>query len=617
MATGPITLLVDPPAQVYYDENGEYVLSWHGPKFIGNPVGFPQDPAHAVAFNMNNDTVPETIHTRHGVFGSGTPLNDWTVTNGTKSSASYGLTQDKFVTSDHFQSDIYGLGGQGFGGSGSFSVLKVVSTGGDVDITTPLVEATNGNAFGTPLWTARALMASDALVDRQVFFIVGGVEQGNYPLIYPPTMLPAGGVTVIHGADSENTIVAAAGAFGVRIKGTTNGEIFYLLQMGSNTIDEVGGIGFWPVAKGGTYPTEFLPDTEAFNPVTIWAGSTGASQASTGESFWWVSVTEDHVPDDTNFVLLARFHEMVRPVNHYGEELGIMNLGRAEAIITFDPTPGMYAEIGVSDEFSFDPLLPRKCVADLYNEDFSIEAGYPEFDHEIDYTGRNFVTYGLTVTPEYTEVHRGTESQSEPWTKAPYRGWLGMELVTPSDPVRFAPGHGRAHFHPSIGAYREMAIASRPLTAGEWAYLADPDGVWSMGMFSQPELATVTGLDAPLYRGDDRAAIVEIQDEDGNPIPLHGLTVWMTYKDQSDNDNDDDAALFKFSAEISPAGAIVAGTGFEIIDALAGTLRAKFTVPAVSVRYDVQVQNIDGDIRTLVTGAFGPTQDVTKRETLP
>jgi hypothetical protein len=614
MATGPITLLVDPAAQVYYDENGEHALPWHGPKFIGSPVGFPQDPPHAAAFTLNNTDFPETIVNRHGMYGAGTPLSDWTVTNGTKSSASYGETKNKIPDSDHFQSDIYGSSGQGYAqsnGNGSFTVLKAVSTGGDMDITTPLAKDS-----GTS-WTARALMASSALVDREARFIINGVEQGVFPALYPPHMIPAGGVTVVHGAHDTGVQGTTGQAFGVRIKGTTVGEIFYLLMMGTSTVDEQGGVGFWPSSVDGVYPTEMLQDVAGAGVTTAWAGAIGNSLAHTGEAFWWVEITSDHIPDDRNFVLMARFHEGVRPVDHYGEEMGILNIGRYQAIYDYDETPGMFAEIGISDEYSFDPLLPRSVAADIYNATFGIDNSTPRFEHEIDYTGTNFVTYGLTVTALETEVRRGTESLALPWTKPPYAGWMGVDLVTPSDPLRFAPGHGRDHFHPSIGFYREMAIASRPLTDGEWAFLAESAGVWSFNMLAYPRLARIEGLETPLYRGDDRAAIVTIMDEDGDPVPLHGLKVWLTFKATGDNAGTDDAALLKFSAEIDASGAIIAGTGFEIVDALAGTLRARFEVPTQSMVYDVQVENLDGEIRTLLNGSVATSNDVTKRETLP
>jgi hypothetical protein len=113
MATGPFTLLVNPPAGTYEDAAGSHELDWHGPVFVGNPVGFPQDPAHAVAFTMPIHSYPETIVNRHGMFGGGTPLNDWTVTNGTKASQSYSATRGKFATSNHFQSAIYGARAHG------------------------------------------------------------------------------------------------------------------------------------------------------------------------------------------------------------------------------------------------------------------------------------------------------------------------------------------------------------------------------------------------------------------------------------------------------------------------------------------------------------------------
>lgn len=621
MAKGPITLLVDPAVALYQDRTGIHTLPWHGPQLIGRPVRIFDQPNHAVAFTANIGDIPATIVNRHGMFGSGTPLSDWTVTNGTKSSQSYSATVNKFTDNDFFQSDIYGYSGQGFGfasnsRNGSFTVLKAVSTGGDMDITTPLAVDS-----GTQ-WTARALLASDAAVDRRATFIINGVEHGMNPAFYPAHMIPAGGLTVLHGAhDFGQPQATASQAFGVRVKDTAVGEAFYLLQMGTNDIDEHGGIAFWPVSgPGNVYPTTMLDDVTGLGTVTPWEGAVGNSIAHSADAFWYVEATALHIPDDTNFVLLARFHEMVRPVDHYGEEIGVFNIGRYQAIYDYDTTPGMMAEIGVSDEFTFDPLLPRVCVADIYNattDSKGVAANFPRLDHTVESSGVNFHTYGLTITPTYTTVHRDTESATETWDRPPWRGWMGFDLPTPDDPIRFAPGHGRDHFHPSIGAYREMAIAERPLTDGEWAYLADPDAIWSFNMFAPPAIAVASGLESPLYRGDDRAIILQIQDEDGDPVPLHGLKVWATLKDKSDGSTTDDSALIKASAEFDPTGAIVGGAGIEPIDLLAGTFRVPFEVPSQNVKFDVQTVNVSGELRTILTGAFDTTPDITKRETMP
>lgn len=128
---------------------------------------------------------------------------------------------------------------------------------------------------------------------------------------------------------------------------------------------------------------------------------------------------------------------------------------------------------------------------------------------------------------------------------------------------------------------------------------------------TKPHTATLTGLDAPLYRGDDRQVTIAITDADGDAVPLYGCTVWFTVKSAGDTRSDDLNALAQCTAVIGNDGALT-GSGITADDIASGSLNAAFTVPLGACKYDVQVRDVNGAVRTIASGTFTGAGDVTR-----
>jgi hypothetical protein len=172
-------------------------------------------------------------------------------------------------------------------------------------------------------------------------------------------------------------------------------------------------------------------------------------------------------------------------------------------------------------------------------------------------------------------------------------------------------GHPQSYWNVSLTLHRDVAVFGRTLTAAELAFLEDPASVWGYNMFAPPASVTVSGLSGTLYTGDTATVDLTVRDADGDPIPLYGHSVWLTIKSATDTSTDDDDALAQCDAAFDPDGSISAGSGMAAVDLLAGQVRATFTVPAQAGKWDIQVRDIDGRIRTLATGTISPQAQVT------
>lgn len=203
---------------------------------------------------------------------------------------------------------------------------------------------------------------------------------------------------------------------------------------------------------------------------------------------------------------------------------------------------------------------------------------------------------------------------------------LSLDNATPVTGTRDRPigtfGAGAIVFMAPAGAqyaFGKFSTFDRPLTDGERAYLEDANALYLFNMFAPPATATLTGLDAPLYRGDDRQVTIAITDADGDAVPLYGASVWFTGKKRRVSEDADTDAPVRCSVEIGVDGSSTTSTGLESLDAGSGSVTFTFQV-SDDVRvlsYDVQVEDINGDIRTIASGSVPVSLDITRRTTTP
>jgi len=110
-----------------------------------------------------------------------------------------------------------------------------------------------------------------------------------------------------------------------------------------------------------------------------------------------------------------------------------------------------------------------------------------------------------------------------------------------------------------------------------------------------------------LYRGDDRTAAVAIMDLAGVPLDLTGTALQFTVKRRV-ADPDDDAVIVK-----------TIGAGITITDEAAGEAEVVFdaadtdTLPTgPHYRWDIQVIDDTGKVRTVAAGRFVIRADITR-----
>lgn len=603
MATGPMTLLVDPVAGTYEDAAGVHDLPWHGPKLIGGRLGAVSDQyplaSQDAAATRDKSAVcvtagfsgPFVNHMPHGRVSTSGSLAHATAANATLSAAitlailsDWGDwdAQPLFV-------DAYGRGGFVAFGSGNAGRIGILTA---TDPNAQVTFLSDASASGTYL--VFAMVANDAAAPRQMQMVVNGALVGS------PVTVPARTFAAINAYAS----ITGAQSVGFRVIDAQAGEKVYFGDIAAIPSDSLTPM-LVPMLPGNatSAPNEVYDPANVVNPITIWDGTAYSSTANQGESFWYVPVTAAHLPEE-RMMTVSRFAylhwplpdtwlvgtvQFVRYTNTY-DAIFAVNGAITGGAATWE-TYG-YGSGGVS-------IGGASVTADL-------SAPSPEFQ-----------TLGVGWNDDEIILRLGDEQGSA--TRA---NWEGTEFpfLGIAEEMLFQPGASLDFWAPSVAAYRHQAIFGRLLTDAEWTYLQDPASVWHFNLFAEPVSASISGLDEPLYRGDDREVTITVLDADGDPVPLYGHTVWFTGKHPSLlRESTDDRALLALYVTIGNDGAITASNGVESIDAANGAITFSFEVPSDTpqVHYDVQVEDINGDISTLAKSVFPVRPDVTRRETTP
>jgi hypothetical protein len=152
---------------------------------------------------------------------------------------------------------------------------------------------------------------------------------------------------------------------------------------------------------------------------------------------------------------------------------------------------------------------------------------------------------------------------------------------------------------------------NRKLTDAERSVLFDHSLSLKLNSFAIPDSATVTGLSNNLFAGDTEQISVTLFDSDLDNANLRGCNIWFTMKSPTDNETDDSAALVKCTASVGTNG-IVTASGITVDNPDTGQFKAEFTVPSIPVKWDIQIEDLSGRIKTVAFGEFSPISDVTK-----
>lgn len=640
--SGPCTLLVEPTKQTYTDAAGVHVLPWHGTPMIkrraeqveGNSFFFPEDYKEKWALSIRQHPAFAPVSFTDAISpDTATTQAKFSATNATKT---FGFipTELAFLMSswpdfaDQQFWEILGLQyAHGSGHAGTQFCVKVVSTGGDLDV----YETANANSYDLLANLDRigyfAVVVNGNNANRPVRFLRNTTELKpvRYTSLGGPDYLgPYEYAHLIYDESHSSTRRFDAGqSIGVRFLDTEIGDVFYLLML--SVIGSKGGPGLVsPVVPLVHTTTSDIPDTywydpNTLNPITIFSGDAWVSQARMGETFWRCPITAEHIPDDTRFTVASKTKEMFSP-NPYSTCLWA--ICRAETIAT-DASEGTHLQAQMSTDY-----MVREFRAEGYNK--VSDDGFAKTDNALASVAGQYQRSKLpdvsavTVDGEYMSVVANDGAGAPVLLEEIVPGW--MELDNDAlETMHLFPGATFLRSHPQLGwatgtgssvMSREHAIFSRPLTDTEYAYLNDPDAVWSLNMFSPPTTATVTGLDAPLYRGDDRTVTITVKDADGDAVPLYGCSVWFIVKSAGDVRADDLNALISDTVEFGPDGSASVGSGITAIDLATGSVQADFTCPLGACKYDVQIKDINGKIRTVASGSFTGNSDVTRATTV-
>lgn len=629
--TGPCTLLAEPQNQVYIDAAGVHVMPWHEIPFT--KFRTTKDPAitsiaqpaerWAYSTRTNFEDVPVELISAVTAFSSGTQAM-LTATNATKSNAFFTVVA-AFLESnwaDLAEQPFWEVLGSSYShGTGHFGtswVTKLVSTGGDVKLTAPA----NGDlaTYGA-FWYGAAIVVNACASDRTVKMFSGS-NDAYYTL---PGTVPANSYATIRAAGQT---FVTSDPIGVKFLSTTIGDTFYVIQMGV-TQDKTGDpFGPFVHTTSSDIPDTLYFDPTNLNPIDVFSGTNFESQGHAGETFWRVPITTAHIPDDTLFTVASRSHPMYLPFTDYPSYYWAIT--RMDEV--YQLAGGDESVLGVADLGIYQKATNTSSLATGSTLGFAMLGGISDvsmgktvagLDNPVRQTDP--FTCGLTVDGGNVYLRQGdTVSGALTSLDPPTPGWMDVGNEDYSD-LLLVPG---AYSNAGVGSYvmsREHAIFNRPLTEAEWAFLNAPDSVWTFGMFAEPRAATVTGLESPLYRGDDRAVTIQVFDADGDVVPLFGCTVWFTVKDAGAlGASGDDGARIRRMVTIGPDGETETLIG-EIVSSEpeTGTVTFRVVVPpfaelttnaTIQLDYDVQIRDINGAIYTVARGAITATQDVTRSD---
>jgi hypothetical protein len=107
-----------------------------------------------------------------------------------------------------------------------------------------------------------------------------------------------------------------------------------------------------------------------------------------------------------------------------------------------------------------------------------------------------------------------------------------------------------------------------------------------------------------IFRGDSQSYTFTFTDKEAKPIDISAWTVWLTFKDDI-NDSDEDAVIQKVNSPGSHSDSTAGKTSFILTAEDTNTLQGKYY-------YDVQVKKGDGGISTVRSGFLLVKVDVTR-----
>jgi hypothetical protein len=311
---GPCTLLVEPHNQTYTDADGVQVLPWHEIAFakrrLTHAAGVAniQTPAEQWAYSFRTKLSSTPIQMVDAVTAwNATAQAFYTAVSATKTypHISEVVTWMDANIADIDDQQFWAVLGRfyahGTGHNGTLSIIKLVSTGGDVTLTLPSNVASSSYGGG-------AIVLNTSANDRAIRFIANGTETATTI----PNTLPAGSYRHVRGSGGA---VSIGHALGIKIAGTLADETFYVLQMGFVNESSADPFGPFVHTTGSDIPDTLFFDPNTLNPVDVFAGTNFVSQGRSAESFWRVPITEQHIPDDTSFVVVARTHPVYLPVS--------------------------------------------------------------------------------------------------------------------------------------------------------------------------------------------------------------------------------------------------------------------------------------------------------------
>jgi hypothetical protein len=269
---GPCTLLVEPHNQTYTDADGVQVLPWHEIAFakrrLTHAAGVAniQTPAEQWAYSFRTKLSSTPIQMVDAVTAwNATAQAFYTAVSATKTypHISEVVTWMDANIADIDDQQFWAVLGRfyahGTGHNGTLSIIKLVSTGGDVTLTLPSNVASSSYGGG-------AIVLNTSANDRAIRFIANGTETATTI----PNTLPAGSYRHVRGSGGA---VSIGHALGIKIAGTLADETFYVLQMGFVNESSADPFGPFVHTTGSDIPDTLFFDPNTLNPVDVFAGT--------------------------------------------------------------------------------------------------------------------------------------------------------------------------------------------------------------------------------------------------------------------------------------------------------------------------------------------------------
>lgn len=635
---GPCTLLAQPHYNRYIDAAGTHDMHWvsgvsgaHlqlGVETDDNRLWDYEAPPAALSAFVGLGAPWEAYIQPAGLISFGDNLSSLTVVNGTKSKATTGTAEFAALgMHDAFRANArMSMFGSAF--VNQFPLLT--ATGANLT-------ATRVTLAGTPSGgnTATIVVGNCASAPRTFQLVRAGVDIGA------PVVVPAKTIAMLSTGSANASGWEASQAVGFRVVDSVDGEQYLAPYIGLNNYNSSPAVV--PSLAASISMTLELGDLSGEGPIVPWAGGVGTSIAMEGERYWRVAVDRTHFPGPVEGEIVSRWLPVGWPAHECAAAFGLSRTGE----YAYNATTGFHScyfgafinrnmpnhgPLNWQFEWMEGPIgFPRDNVPALgWNRTPDVVIPTPDVPWDA------FMVTAVTWNANRVSVfHDGSQiidvKRQTTERDFPFFGVEPTEEGT-DDAVYLGAFDPVWWWNRSRTFHRDVAVFSRNLTDAEHAFLNDDDGIWTYNMFAEPVSATVTGLDTPIYRGDDRTVTVQVLDADGEPVPLYGHTVWFTGKTINHLRDDHDAdALITSAVSIAPSGSISTEQDYVDSDPRYGTVSFQIAVPFIAanhlgdallastttpIQWDVQVQDVNGVIRTLAIGQANISVDVTRRETV-